>query len=171
MKVGSDQIRSRRRMWKYTAHPWHWRRRRRVQRPGYAHLICLECVSRMQAPARWPIFFLVKRNELHPGQSPGGELGELPTACHDNPCRCQNDPGLHQNSLNASRLAWSGAGQRYSTRLKFDICCTTSSSSLLCLCFCLACISALVPAFLPLSFIIRKAINVFMSSSCQIMSC
>lgn len=116
-------------------------------------------------------FFLVKRNELHPGQSPGGELGELPTACHDNPCRCQNDPGLHQNSLNASRLAWSGAGQRYSTRLKFDICCTTSSSSLLCLCFCLACISALVPAFLPLSFIIRKAINVFVSSSCQIMSC
>lgn len=47
-----------------------------MQRPGYAHLICLECVSRMQAPARWPIFFLVKRNELHPGQSPGGELGE-----------------------------------------------------------------------------------------------
>lgn len=32
-----------------------------VQRPGYAHLICLQDVSRMQAPARWPIFFSLTR--------------------------------------------------------------------------------------------------------------
>ena len=51
---------------KYTAHPWHWRTRRPVQRPGYAHLICLECVSRMQAPARWPIFFPCQEERAAP---------------------------------------------------------------------------------------------------------
>lgn len=50
-----------------------------MQRPGYAHLICLQCVSRMQAPARWPIFFPCSCPEANHGR-PGESLRELPTA-------------------------------------------------------------------------------------------
>lgn len=71
----------------------------RSSRPGYAHLICLQCASRMQAPARRPFFFLGRGSSLAcANHGPGGSLGSSPPRATTILVGV-NDPGLHPTRL------------------------------------------------------------------------
>ena len=103
-----------------------------MQRPGLGQFdSSLMCIA-YAGNCKMAYFFLVKRNDpVYSNHGRGESLRSSPPRATTILVGV-NDPGLHQNC--STRLVWAGlgAGLRYSTRLKFDICCTTSSFSSTC---------------------------------------